>query len=277
MLSVLQKFDISPSFVTYRNKIVDSKLRSLTQRSQAISSLSKHQQSKDPFKLKLQSLRDKFGNRTKHVNNTIADNCNDNICFFWDLETLSQCELEDYLPILMATPHPQIEDDGTIWNIGTSYSKEDKSFSYTIFYMREIEGSMNCNSRLDSAEIHCQIPCRHRCSPAFYHSFGLSDNYILFIEQPLFYEDPGRSRQYIYENSDYKYQNLKWRPHEGVRFYIVNKLSGRVLPIQYTAIPFFFFHLVNTYESKDGNLIVEVVAYDNAEVSRGLKFIKIYF
>ena len=35
-------------------------------------------------------------------------------------------------------------------------------------------------------QVVASIPCRHKHSPAFFHSFGLSDDYLIFIEQPLY-------------------------------------------------------------------------------------------
>ena len=40
------------------------------------------------------------------------------------------------------------------------------------------------------SQVVASIPCRHKHSPAFFHSFGLSDDYLIFIEQPL-YADAG--------------------------------------------------------------------------------------
>lgn len=36
------------------------------------------------------------------------------------------------------------------------------------------------------AEIVSKIPSRHRLAPSYFHSFGMSDHYIVLIEQPFF-------------------------------------------------------------------------------------------
>lgn len=38
---------------------------------------------------------------------------------------------------------------------------------------------------LKSAEAVCTLPCRSLLTPSYYHSFGMTDNYFVFIEQPL--------------------------------------------------------------------------------------------
>jgi len=35
------------------------------------------------------------------------------------------------------------------------------------------------------------IPARDKSAPCFYHSFGITTDYIIFIEQPLFVEATG--------------------------------------------------------------------------------------
>ena len=40
-------------------------------------------------------------------------------------------------------------------------------------------------SPLKKAEVLCTVPCRSLLSPSNYHSFGMTDNYFIFIEQPF--------------------------------------------------------------------------------------------
>lgn len=38
---------------------------------------------------------------------------------------------------------------------------------------------------LKNVEVICTIPCRSLLMPSYYHSFGMTDNYIIFVEQPF--------------------------------------------------------------------------------------------
>lgn len=40
-------------------------------------------------------------------------------------------------------------------------------------------------SPLRGAEVFCSIPSRSLLSPSYYHSFGLTENYVVFLEQPF--------------------------------------------------------------------------------------------
>lgn len=38
---------------------------------------------------------------------------------------------------------------------------------------------------LKNVEVVCTVPCRSLLTPSYYHSFGMTENYFIFIEQPL--------------------------------------------------------------------------------------------
>lgn len=40
-------------------------------------------------------------------------------------------------------------------------------------------------SSLQQAEIVASIPCQWKMYPSYYHSFGISDEYFVFVEQPF--------------------------------------------------------------------------------------------
>jgi len=40
-------------------------------------------------------------------------------------------------------------------------------------------------SPLKRAEVLSSVACRSLLSPSYYHSFGMSENYFIFIEQPF--------------------------------------------------------------------------------------------
>lgn len=40
-------------------------------------------------------------------------------------------------------------------------------------------------SSLDQAKVVTKIPCKHKLQPSYYHSFGITENYYIFVEQPF--------------------------------------------------------------------------------------------
>ena len=65
-------------------------------------------------------------------------------------------------------------------------------------------------------QVVASIPCRHKHSPAFFHSFGLSDDYLIFIEQPLYADnaDWKNGHQGGVASSS---KRLRWKRNEMVR------------------------------------------------------------
>jgi len=59
---------------------------------------------------------------------------------------------------------------------------------------------------------------------------------------------------------------MEWTPTEKNRFHVVDKKTGEVLKTKFYADkPFFFFHLVNSYEEKE-HIVIDVDAYPSSEV-----------
>lgn len=53
--------------------------------------------------------------------------------------------------------------------------------SFNIF----LSDSGNNAPALKRVEVICSVPCRTLLTPSYYHSFGMTDNYFVFIEQPF--------------------------------------------------------------------------------------------
>lgn len=53
--------------------------------------------------------------------------------------------------------------------------------SFNIF----LSDSGNNAPALKKVEVICSVPCRTLLTPSYYHSFGMTDNYFVFIEQPF--------------------------------------------------------------------------------------------
>ena len=48
---------------------------------------------------------------------------------------------------------------------------------------------------------------------------------------------------------------------------LVEKDGGKVLPHQFECAPFFFFHTINAFERHNDTIVVDIMAYKNADVS----------
>ena len=102
-----------------------------------------------------------------------------------------------------------------------------------------------------------QIPVKH---PGYVHSFGLTENYIVFAEFP-WVVNPLKlalaGRPYA--------ENFEWEPERGTRFFLVDRRTGKASePI--TTDPCFAFHHLNAYEEADGTIVADIQTYPDASI-----------
>src|SRR3954451_14221895 len=101
-----------------------------------------------------------------------------------------------------------------------------------------------------------KIPVRE---PAYMHSFGMTERYVVLAEFPLVV-NPLR----LALSAESFIESYRWKPERGTRFVVVDRRDGRVA-MRATAEPFFCFHHVNAWEEGD-EVVVDLVAYDDASV-----------
>jgi beta,beta-carotene 9',10'-dioxygenase len=95
--------------------------------------------------------------------------------------------------------------------------------------------------------------------PAYVHSFGMTERYLLLVECPLVV-NPLRLR---FGGKPF-IRNYAWRPDIGTRFHILEKATGKVVRRARTDA-FFAFHHVNAFE--DGSdVVADLVTYPDAGV-----------
>jgi beta,beta-carotene 9',10'-dioxygenase len=90
--------------------------------------------------------------------------------------------------------------------------------------------------------------------PAYMHSFGMSEHYVVLAEYPLVANIEAiavRRRPFI--------ENYEWRPERGTMFTVVSKADGRVVT-RAQGEPFLGIHQINCFE-RDDRIIFDVPAY----------------
>lgn len=78
----------------------------------------------------------------------------------------------------------------------------------------------------------------------------MTKNYIIFVEMPVVLNVMKLAATYIknYSTKDW----LDWRPHDGTKFYLINKNTGKVLKTEiFAETTFALSSVVNAYEDAD--------------------------
>jgi beta,beta-carotene 9',10'-dioxygenase len=99
--------------------------------------------------------------------------------------------------------------------------------------------------------------------PAYMHSFGLTERWLVLAEFPLVVNPisiPLSGRPYI--------ENYRWKPELGTRFTLIDRATGEATG-PFETDPVFCFHHVNAYE-EDGAVVVDACTYENAQIVEDL-------
>jgi len=165
------------------------------------------------------------------------------------LETVAQFHYRDLVPGQITTAHPHFD-----------YT-ENALYSYLINLVP------NCSYSLYRMDAHSHqrqligsIPVAR---PAYMHTFGLTEHYIVLVEYPLLL-----SRLSLILSGKPVIENYEWKPEQGTRFLIISKQNGRVVHTARSQA-FFAFHHVNAFEQAD-EVVVDLIAYPNSAVIQSL-------
>lgn len=175
-----------------------------------------------------------------------------------DPETLDRSEkikLENYVAVNSATAHPHYDLDGTVHNLGNTFQGWPKTCIVRIPPKRD------SGDPFPQGQVVSSVLSQSKLHTNYLHSFGMSENYYVFIEQPLHMNMKKIVSTKIQEAS------LEWKPQNKTRFRILSKKNGAEIntSFRYESETFMFMHHVNTYE-ENGYLIVDIIAYKKDSV-----------
>uniref|UniRef100_A0A8C3AS17 Beta-carotene 15, 15-dioxygenase 2, like n=1 Tax=Cyclopterus lumpus TaxID=8103 RepID=A0A8C3AS17_CYCLU len=179
------------------------------------------------------------------------------------LETKEKVDWSQYIAVNSATAHPHYDREGATYNMGNSYGKS--GFFYNILRVPppEEKAAVEDSADLNGARVICSIRASEPRKPSYYHSFVMSENYIVFVEQPIkldmlkliLYRIQGKSLNKV----------LTWDPQYDTIFHLVNRHTGKESEVKYRAAPMFTLHQINAFED-NGLLVMDMCCGDDGEV-----------
>jgi beta,beta-carotene 9',10'-dioxygenase len=108
----------------------------------------------------------------------------------------------------------------------------------------------------DRQRVVAKLPVRE---PAYMHSFGMTERYVVLAEYPL-RVNPLR----LALGAESFIESYRWRPERGTRFRVIDRHTGKER-MTATAEPFFCFHHVNAWEEGD-DVVVDLIAFDDPSI-----------
>ncbi len=164
------------------------------------------------------------------------------------LRTLGPVELDARLDGQISTAHPHFD-----FAAGRSFNYQVK-LGRTSEYLLVSESSDH-----PRGELIGKLPID---KPAYMHSFGMTERYVVLVEFPLVVAPLSLmfagllARPFI--------ENYHWRPERGTRFWVLDKSDGHVVR-RAEADPLFCFHHVNAFE-RDGEIVIDLSAYKDPAI-----------
>ncbi|XP_076367899.1 beta,beta-carotene 15,15'-dioxygenase-like isoform X3 [Tachypleus tridentatus] len=193
-MALLHRYHISNGEVTYQNKFLRSKTYNRNMKANRIVvSEFGTKAHPDPCKTLLQRLMSMF------VLNDHTDNDLVNIVPYGDeiyvhtetpfihridpntLKILDRVNFCEQVAVNIATAHPHLEHDGTVYNMGSSLASSRPLYNIIKFPSTTKSGK----SKFDEGTVICSIPALSKRNPSYFHSFAMTENYFVFVEQPL--------------------------------------------------------------------------------------------
>jgi Lignostilbene-alpha,beta-dioxygenase and related enzymes len=167
----------------------------------------------------------------------------------FDGETLETVGVAYETPGMLTTAHPHLDrTSGGMLNYTAKLGPRNR---YRFFHVPTDDGKPRVIGELPVKE------------PAYMHSFGLTERWLVLAEFPLVVNPisiPLSGRPYI--------ENYRWKPERGTRITLIDRNSGEATG-PFETDPFFCFHHVNAYE-ENGTVVVDACTYENAEIVEDL-------
>ncbi|KAL1784386.1 beta,beta-carotene 15,15' [Sigmodon hispidus] len=180
------------------------------------------------------------------------------------LETLEKVDYRNYVAVNLATSHPHYDAAGNVLNMGTSIVDKGRT-KYVIFKIPATAPGTKkkAKSPLKHTEVFCSIPARSLLSPSYYHSFGVTENYVIFLEQPFKLDILKMATAYV--------RGVSWascmsfHSEDKTYIHIIDQRTRKPVPTKFYTDPMVVFHHVNAYE-EDGCILFDVIAYADSSL-----------
>ena len=184
------------------------------------------------------------------------------------LDILERVDVTKALPSATTTiAHPHLDDlyePGSWITMGMNMSSGWPHHEFIVHKL--VENETGTDKLQEHSRVLASIPSshKHKRKPLSYaHSFGLTEHYVVFLEQSL-----------IVDFEKYFVNLVKNKPFDAcmvmepatiTRIHLIERKSGRVLKCRLHTDPLFCFHHINAYETPDGKAMhVDLITYDPA-------------
>ncbi|XP_018582330.2 retinal Mueller cells isomerohydrolase-like isoform X2 [Scleropages formosus] len=163
------------------------------------------------------------------------------------LETLTKVDLCNYLSVNGVTAHPHIEKDGTVYNIGNCFGK-NMTLAYNVVKIPPIQKDKS--DPIEKSRVVVQFPSSEHFKPSYVHSFGITENYFVFVETPVKINLLKFLSAWAIRGTNYM-DCFESNETMGTWFHLASKNPGEYKDYKFRTSAFNLFHHINCYEDQD--------------------------
>ncbi|XP_014262658.2 carotenoid isomerooxygenase-like [Cimex lectularius] len=173
------------------------------------------------------------------------------------LDTVCSVQVDKYINIAHHTAHPHVLECGTIYNLGTTVEPTGPKYCIFNFPHTKLD-EPKAKDIFSEAKIVAKVKTRWPAHPGYMHSFGMTDNYFIIVEQPMSIALP----EMFFVN---KIKNrpssaaLKFYKDHPTLIHLISRKTGKPV-FKFNAEPFFYLHIINQYEIED-YVILDICVY----------------
>ena len=162
------------------------------------------------------------------------------------LDTIGHFDFADSVKSHVTTAHPHHDRE------------RDEFVNYVAHFSRTSEYVLyGLPAGSTTRRVIARMPVRE---PAYMHAFGMSGRHLILAEYPL------RVNPLKMAFSGKAFiENYVWRPELGTKLQVFDRATGAHRGT-YETDAFFSFHHVNAFENESGELVLDLVAYDDPSV-----------
>ncbi|XP_047469906.1 uncharacterized protein LOC125025759 [Penaeus chinensis] len=274
--ALLHRFHFHKGEITYQNKFLESRsyLRD-TKAQRIVVNYFGTRAHPDPCKTILQNVASKFSFEEHFTDNAqislypygdgLYALTETPFIFRVDPETLNTHEkvnLTHHIAVLTHTAHPHVDRDGTVYNIGQGVGPLGPKYHVCKFPKAKADRKGKVKSPFEQAHIVGSVNARWRLNPCYMHSFAMTPNYWVIIEQPMVVSVSKIIKVIL--KQDALIDALQWWEKE-TKIHVLRRDTGEVTTTQYITETFFFLHTINAYEDR-GHIVLDIAAYKNADM-----------
>ena len=160
------------------------------------------------------------------------------------LDVIKTLNINDYISSSKSSnAHPHVENDGSWINVGMNTTLPGYEF---VKYDGKALKDPVLENILENGKIINTVPSSTPSGFSYFHSFGVTENYIIFLEQSLKLTIKSLVLNQIKNNPFV--DSLYMEPSSNTRIHLINKTTGQITNQKYHTDPLFVFHHINAYE-----------------------------